>query len=104
MKKLFLLTLAVVMVGCSSWHRDFNERDIYMFQPGLTTYQEARMHFGSEPVETLFLEDGHTMRQWAYTYNTPSGVKTKCATLEFDRDGKFVKIYDIREGVYNLRR
>lgn len=91
MFSLFLLILS----GCASSGRDFNESAITQLQPGITTLMDATTLLGSKPVQTVNRADGYSVSFWRYIQVNGLVATThqKEVGLVFGPDGRYVRVF-----------
>jgi hypothetical protein len=86
----------VLLSGCSTAGRPFNEMALSEFVPGQTTYSQAVRLFEAEPVNTYSQLNGGMLAQWEYkvTVLTDAAYFRRNLVLRFSPDGRFETVVD----------
>lgn len=101
LKAFALAITAATLTACASVGQEFNMQDVRAFKPGVTTYADAYAVLGP-PQSSSFGPDNSRVAVWGHgSSNLFSGAQSKVVVLQFDSEGKFVRIAS--EG-YNTAR
>lgn len=91
MKKLMIVAAMFALTACATRGSKFEMTDVEAFQPGITTYEEARQKLG-KPRAIKVAADGSKSVTWVYAHTSLAGAESRGTRILFDKDEKMIRV------------